>query len=103
MDNVVVTDLGIIKVESKGNRDVIILAHNNLRACTVTCYPKRQARIAFTEEFLQYPDVPLREVFVTYVHWKRQADAAFKLKNHSGQTKDGHTHPWRNRVNPKQI
>lgn len=97
MDNVVITDLGIIKVESKGKRDVIILAHNNLRACTVTCNEGLDVRIKLSNKFVQYADIPLREVFVAYVRWKRATHPAFKLPNHSGQTKDGHMHPFRRR------
>lgn len=89
------TDLGIAHVDSDGHRDVVYLAHNELRAFAVTCLPGKESRIQISKEFYTYGERQWEEVFAVYLNWKRKNHDNFKLPNHSGRKKDGSTHPWR--------
>lgn len=92
------TDLGIIRVESVGHRDLVTLAHNNVRAFTLTCVPGKESRVRISKQFKLYDIHQFSEVFTAYFTWKRSVMQDFKLPNFSGRTTDGREHPWRRRL-----
>lgn len=96
---VVTTDLGLIKVHSRGLRDVVYLAHNNAKAFTITCYESEPSTFQVSKEFYSNDQHQWEQVFAVYVRWKRTQHPGFKLPNHSGRTKTGDPHPWRGKIN----
>jgi hypothetical protein len=94
------TDLGIIRVVTTGKRDMVYLAHNNLRIFSVSCESGKHSRIWQNPEFAVYDERQRMEVFATYDKWKRRQLPGFKLPAHSGMTRDGHEHPFRKRIHP---
>ena len=89
------TDLGIIIVISKGERDMVFLAHNHLRVFTLKCPKNKPSQVIISKQFYAYEERQWDEVFRTYLAWKRKQSPQFKLPHHSGRRKDGASHPWR--------
>lgn len=98
---VIKTDLGLIRVESRGLRDVVFLTHNNVRAFTITCYETEASTFAVDKKFYEYDQAQWDEVFKAYVAWKRKMHPSFRLPNYSGRTKSGATHPFRRMLSQK--
>ena len=92
----VTTDLGLIRVESFGKRDVVFLKHNNVRIFTVSCASGRESRVTQNPEFVHYAEAQRVEIFAVYDRWKRKSLPQFHMPpTMHGRTLDGRQHPWR--------
>lgn len=90
------TDLGIVRVRSSvlrngATRDVLFLAHNNLRVCTITCDEKKTSQLVVNPEFYAYENAQFLEVGKVYLEWKRRTAPGFKMQRWS---KKSSSHPW---------
>ena len=101
-DKCTLTDLGIIKVETRDHRDVVFLAHNHLRAFALECFEDRPSELAVNDKFYEYSDSQIREVFTAYLQWKRATYPKFRLKMFTGRKKDGGIHPWRSGITNRE-
>lgn len=95
---VIITDLGLIKVHSRGLRDVVYLTHNEKKAFTITCFESEPSKFQVAREFYANDQHQWEEVFAAYIKWKRATHPNFRLPNHSGRTKTGEQHPWRKQL-----
>lgn len=94
------TDLGIIKVTTRGKVDTIRLTHNDLKVAVVDCQELSRLRVSINAKFFEFDEQQWKEVFDVYVKWKRKVMPGFKLPNFSGRASGGRRHPWRMRHFP---
>lgn len=97
------TDLGIIRVESRGLRDTVYLTHNNLKAFALNCFDTGPSELQISDHFRQCSNSQWREVLMVYLNWKRISFPGFRLEPGTGRKKDGSTHPWRTQITNKPI
>lgn len=89
------TDLGIIMVFTRGQKDRVFLTHNKLKIFTLKCPTGRPSQVVINHLFYSYEARQWDEVFHAYLTWKRKVMPDFKLPSHSGRRGDGKSHPWR--------
>lgn len=97
-DETVISDLGVIRVVTRGHIDTVRLAHNNFKAFWVVCKQGRPSDVKVNSKFIFFDDAQIDSVILTYLKWKREHMPNFKMPNHLGMTKSGKVHPWRARV-----
>jgi hypothetical protein len=96
-------DLGLIQVVSDGKRDLVYLAHNQLKVFSLYCEAGKPSRLRINKKFYEYDHRQWDQVFLKYLEWKRTHSPNFKLPHYSGRKLDGSRHPWRRLLHPEQA